>query len=447
MSTSRLKSWQSFDDHERTAASDDIAGLAVDLDDRLRIFAARRGWEEEQHTGPLAHMPVAAKDMLVAPDHTPACGFAKPVKGLVQGKHAFVLQRLAANGTRRLGFTNMTTLAYEPSGYNALRPYPLNPWNVEFATGGSSSGSAVAVASGAAVVAIGSDTGGSVRIPAACCGVTGWKPTRGLIPLDGAMVLVEGLDTLGLLARDAADITRVAPALIEDFPDMRLAPPPSRVLVLSDLIAASEPAVRRACREALDAFETLGLKLDQQQGARALEVIDVPLLAIMQGQVPRTHRWLLDADDADPMLARRIEKGLAVTDEQLAKHKARGRRLLRDFLEAYLPEDTCLALPTLPLRTPPLVHTTPGSPTFSGRTLYEISRYTRFANYLGLPAVSVPVGFDDRGLPVGLQLVGRRGADAALLAMAISLQSITDWHGRCPAVVADTFAKYPSLVA
>ena len=101
-----------------------------------------------------------------------------------------------------------------------------------------------------------------------------------------------------------------------------------------------------------------------------------------------------------------------------------------------------VVLPVMPVRTPPLVEVTPGSPEFTPRTLYALSAYTRFVNYLGFPAVALPVGFDDRGLPVGLQIVGRAGSDGDLLALAIRLQSATAWHNAIPTEINEISGKY-----
>ena len=128
---------------------------------------------------------------------------------------ATVLARLGAAGADRVGFTNMTALAYEPSGFNAARGRVRNPWNPDFVAGGSSSGSAAAVASGSVVAALGSDTGGSLRIPAHACGVSAWKPTWGLVSIAGAMALAPTLDAIGLLARSVAVLRGVAGHLAE----------------------------------------------------------------------------------------------------------------------------------------------------------------------------------------------------------------------------------------
>ena len=147
------------------------------------------------------------------PGRQPTWGLAEPVPGLPDGPKADVLDRLDRAGARCAGFTRMTALAYEPSGINPLQGAPLNPWNPEVVPGASSSGSAVAVAGGAAFIALGSDTGGSLRIPAQGCGLTAWKPTWGVVSLAGAMPLAPSLDTVGLLARSGRDLKLVAPEM------------------------------------------------------------------------------------------------------------------------------------------------------------------------------------------------------------------------------------------
>jgi len=443
----RFKSWREIDDPDRRTTSDAVLEIARTLTEKLEIFASMPAAEDEELAGDLALLPFAAKDMLAAPGHSPACGFAGPLKRLVDGREARVLEVLRRNGARRVGFTNMTTLAYEPSGFNALRPFPKNPWDPERITGASSSGSGVAAAAGCAFLAIGSDTGGSVRIPAACCGVTGWKPTYGIVPAEGAMVLAEGLDTLGFLARDAVDIQFVAPVVAERTTLPEKAAPPARALVFADVLATADPIVARACREALDALESRGVQIEKRDGARALDILDVPTLAIMQAGVSRRYRWLIASGKADSGLERRLQKGLEITDEDVARHERARRRYLRDFLEAFLPEDTCLVMPTLPIRTPAWPEVTPGAAVFSPRVLYQLSRNTRFANYLGLPAVSAPAGFDDRDMPIGIQLLGRPEADAVLLAAAASMQSVTDWHGRVPTASTEAARQHAILLS
>ncbi len=160
--------------------------------------------------GPLAGLTFAAKDCLDLQGRAPGCGLKERGAGPDPVADAPVIAALAAAGAALIGMAQMTPLAFEPSGDNPALGRPLNPRNPAFVCGGSSSGSAVAVAAGLADFAIGTDTAGSVRIPAHCCGVTGWKPTPGLVPTSGVMSLADSLDCVGFLARDASTLDRIA---------------------------------------------------------------------------------------------------------------------------------------------------------------------------------------------------------------------------------------------
>ena len=155
-------------------------------------------------------------------------------------RYANVLRLLDEAGAMRLGYTALTEIAYEPSGYNAVHGRVRNPWNLDFISGGSSSGSAAAVASGSVVVALGSDTGGSLRIPAHACGITAWKPAWGTVSTRGAMPLAPTLDTIGLLARGAADMMPTA----EVLGDLRDETSVRSGVVLQDALEAAHPSVR-----------------------------------------------------------------------------------------------------------------------------------------------------------------------------------------------------------
>ena len=378
-------------------------------------------------------MPYAAKDIFVDPTHHPKAGLAEVVEfGL--GSRSDALRRLEDAGAWRIGFTAMTELAYEPSGYNSVSIYPRNPWNLEFVPGGSSSGSAVAVASGSVVIALGSDTGGSVRIPSHCSGVTGWKPTWGAVSAAGALPLAPFLDCIGLLARSAADLLPAATVLTAGT---RSQAEIERVVVLRDALDGAETSVRQSCQNGIDAIQACGVTLSSVGGLTAIEAIDEHALLIMQGEAARTHASRLESHTISPILRKRLAKGLTIDDETLMASRAARPRLAKDFEDKVLGEADAAILPVMPNRTPPYREVDPMSPSFSGRRLYELSRYCRFVNMLGFPAVAIPVGFDDRGLPVALQLVGRPGRDGDLLAFVARLQQETDWHARVPAAIRD----------
>src|SRR3954471_22344388 len=198
------------------AADADQAALlrrARSLDSTLNAFVQFRE-AVAAPCGPLNGVPYAAKDIFAAPDRQPFCGLGQPVPS-TDCDYADALRLLDEAGGARIGYTHLTEIAYEPSGHNAVHGRVRNPWNFDFVSGGSSSGSAVAVACGAAVVALGSDTGGSLRIPAHACGVTAWKPSYGAVSMRGAMPLAPTLDTVGLLARGAAEMMQAARVLTD----------------------------------------------------------------------------------------------------------------------------------------------------------------------------------------------------------------------------------------
>ncbi|HET7848446.1 MAG TPA: amidase [Pseudolabrys sp.] len=399
----------------------------------MHAFAALEESLGPQSAGVLAPMPYAAKDMFAIRSHRPGCGLASAAALVVEGV-AEVLRQLDDAGAFRVGFTRMTELAYEPSGYNAVADYARNPWDVDFIPGGSSSGSAVAVASGSVVFALGSDTGGSIRIPAHCCGVTGWKPTWGGVSAVGTLPLAPFLDCIGLLARAASEL---APAAAVLSSDMRPRTAIERAVVLRDAVANSEESIRRACRDGLDAIEACGIAMSNMDGLPAIEKIDFHALRVMQGEAARTHRGRIDDPAINWVLRARLAKGLDVDDPMLSASRAARATLAKDFEEQILGKADAAVLPVMPLRTPPFSEVDPSSPSFRARRLYALSSYCRFVNMLGFPAVAFPVGFDDRGLPVGLQIIGRPGRDGDLIALAAKIQEKTEWHRRVPTAVRD----------
>lgn len=379
--------------------------------------------------GQLSGLTYFAKDLFDTPGRAPSLGLGEN-DAAPPDRSASLLRALDAAGAVRLGFAEMTALACEPSGSNPLRQRPLNPWDPNKICGGSSSGSAVAVAAGLSDFAIGSDTAGSLRIPAQCCGVTAWKPTPALLPTDGAMALSPSLDVLGFMARDAATLQRIAFALLAERP----AGPSRRVGVAHDLAAQSVPQVAAGVTGLASALVKLGCSLLDTPLTSLLAECDPYVMDLLQSEISAQHGWrLIEPDKLDAGLEVRLRKGLSIGPER-AQIAARRLHEIAAALPVFTDCDVVL-LPAMTMTTPEVSACEPGSPGFSARTLYGLSACTRFVNGLGLPAIAIPCGFDDAGMPIAAQLVGRPDSDVALLELAAEVQRSTDWHGREPAAL------------
>ena len=430
-SVSRFPDWCSLSERDRAAAQAQcqkrLAGIGRKLNAVEQIFAA-----DVSGRGPLSGMPFVAKDMIATGKSEPFWGCSTPQAAALP--RASVIDRLDRAGACLIGTATMTELAYEPSGIGRSRA--LNPWRADAIPGGSSTGSAILVASGCCFAALGSDTGGSVRIPAHCCGVTGLKPSYGSLPVDGTMPLAPSLDTIGIITRSAADLALIWPQLSGNSAGVT-AEPLSGCL-LEDAFGACDAEIAGICRGAIGVLTETGMTIVAKSGFP--EQADQYALLVLQAEAARQHRERMDDTRIDASLRKRLAKGLAISDESLREALEERDALRSHFLAQYLGNATVALLPVLPIMTPSVAEVDPASAHFNPRTLYALSRFTRFVNYLGLPALAVPAGFDSRGLPVGLQIVGRPGSDASLLEIGVRLQARSDWHGRVPTAIASGIA-------
>jgi aspartyl-tRNA(Asn)/glutamyl-tRNA(Gln) amidotransferase subunit A len=401
-----------------------------------------------KYRGPLHGVPIAFKDMFFRAGKVTTFG-SRIAREFVADTTATVIEKLERAGAVLLGGLNMGEFAISPSGHNEHFADCRNPWNTVHAPGGSSSGSGAAVAARALPAAIGSDTGGSVRLPAAMCGVVGLKPTYGMVSRHGAMHRSWSLDTIGPLARTAADCAIVMQAIAgideRDF-TTRV---PRRVdfidaightsravrvgLPQQALLGDVTPEVSARLQEAVQGMRAAGLQVNEvsipdfRAYYHAANVINKVELSSAHGKWIRTRR-----EDYGRAALARIEGGFHVPATHYLEALRARARLLEDFVQRAFASVDALFLPVLGVPVPTLAETDfQGAQELPG-LLELLTRYTRWVNYLGLPAVSVPCGFTANGLPVGFQLVGRPSSDHRLLAAAHRYQTVTSWHTQAP---------------
>lgn len=424
----------------------------VVLIERDRALAQARAVDRARAAGaplgPLAGVPMAHKDLFYRAGRPAPCG-SRIRRGFVPDVTATALARLDAAGAVDCGALHMAEFALSPTGYNEHDGHGRNPWNPDHVCGGSSSGSGIAVAAGCVPAALGTDTGGSIRHPAAACGLVGVKPTHGAVSLAGAMPLSPTLDCVGPIARTARDAARVldvlggedrddpttawAPrlsceaALVGDTRGLRIARPRGHY---GEGIEPEIAAILETARDALG--ETGATFVDTESPDMA--VVDAYAHLVMAVEASTLHReWLVARpnDYADQVRAR-IEPGLLYPATRYAEALFLRGRIAREWLDAVLGEADVAILPALPIPVPTIAETTEGSPADVAAVIGRVTRNTRGINYLGLPAVAVPCGFSRSGLPVAFQLVGRPWAEPLLLRVADAFQRVTDWHRRRP---------------
>ncbi|MDG4830304.1 amidase [Solwaraspora sp. WMMD1047] len=355
--------------------------------------------------GPADRVRVAVKDAFdVAGTITTAGCVAVRDRAVPATSDAACLAGVRAAGAYLVGKTTLTEMCVSPIGDNAEFGTPVNPVAPDRIPGGSSSGSAVAVATGEADIGLGTDTGGSVRIPAACCGIVGLKTTWGRVPMAGVWPLAPTLDTVGPLARDVAGVV-TGMRLLE--PGWTVARPPAR-RVGRLRIAGVDARVGDAVDAALDAA---GLAVREVRLAGWADTYDA-FGTIIVGELWRAHGDLLDADGVGELVNGGLWAGRGLTGERLAEAlAARGR--WQAEVAAALAEVEVLALPTL-VGPPPLVTDYVGFP---------ITELTAPFNLAGVPALAMPVPSPGFPVPVSLQLVAPMHAEDLLCATALTIEA------------------------
>ncbi len=423
------------------------AFVRVDKDAALQ--AARDADAELAASGPkgsLHGVPLAHKDMYYIKGEPAGCG-SKVREGWIAPATSTAISRLEDAGAIRIGALHMAEFAYGPTGHNAYLGPARNPWDPHRITGGSSSGSGASVAARMTYAALGSDTGGSIRMPAHCCGVTGLKTTSGRVSRANAMPLSFTLDTVGPLARSAEDCGLVAEAIAGPDPldpvtdgsplwDKAAAQRDVTGLTVgvptSFYVDGLEPDVAAALDSTIKQFEKLGARIvkidlpDQTAVAAAALVVLAVEAAALHAPWLRTR-----PEDYTPQVRNRLENGLAYSAiEYLEALRWRGPAL-QAHLDAIGDVDVILA-PASRSAAPRIDETDVGGGPNAEELVVAVMRFMRPVNYLGLPVLVVPAGRSASGLPIGLQLIGRPFGDETCVAFGRAFQQVTDHHLRVP---------------
>ena len=423
--------------------------ISIETEDALT--AAKQADAEiarDERRGVLHGIPLAHKDMFYRAGKVSTFG-SKIFRDYTPDFTSTVMDRLAAAGAIYLGGLNMAEFATGPVGQNDHFGQIRNPWNTEHVSGGSSSGSGAVLAARACFGALGSDTGGSCRLPAGMCGVVGLKPTYGLISRHGGLPRCWTLDCFGPLARTARDVAVLLQAVAgydEHDPTTTSDPVPDylaalggelrglRVAVPSNhLYPDVDPQLKPALDASLGALAALGCEIVD------LEIPDPELTydltnVINKSEAAALHdEWIRTRPEDYAISVRsRMEAGFFIPATRYIQAQRLRPRFLAEFDDAVFSHADVLFTPVTSIPVPRIEEANITRSADAPRIINAITRCTRWVSYLGLPALSVPCGFTEQGLPVGFQIIGRPFDEATLLRLADAYQSATDWHTRTP---------------
>jgi len=387
--------------------------------------------------GPLAGVPVGIKD-LVDMAGLPTTAGSRIDRDRIAKEDATLVRRLRGAGAVILGKLNLHEYAYGPTGHNIHYGDMKNPWDPSRVTGGSSGGSGNAVATGQAAFAIGSDTGGSIRIPASLCGVVGHKPTFGLVSKAGCVPLSWSLDTVGPLARTAEDCALAMSVLAGHDPADPCSMDGKPLRFLEGLgeplkglrigharryYADSDPEVAEAVERLAEALAEAGARVEEVEIPDQEPAKDATAIVLMCEAAAYHEKNIRDRPgDYDPRVVERLRPGLLVrAAEYLQAQRFRGEWAARVMREAFGRADFLLAAST-PIPAPPIAEDTVTLRGGKQAVRGLLTSLTRMWNFFGGPAVSFPAGFSRGGLPIGAQLMGAPFSDARLLAVLHQLE-------------------------
>jgi aspartyl-tRNA(Asn)/glutamyl-tRNA(Gln) amidotransferase subunit A len=449
----------------RELSSSDAVSAAVTrlerLEDKLNAFItvvreqalaeAKRADEDIAHghnRGPLHGVPVTIKDMFETAG-VRTTGGSKILADWVPETDSALVERLRSAGAIIIGKTNLDEFGH--GGTSTLSHFgPVhNPWNIDRIAGGSSGGSAAAVASRIGPLSYGTETGSSVRRPASYCGIVGFKPTFGIISRHGSFRGAWSQDHVGIFARSVKDITLgldpVAGFDARDPASVHQEKPAYaarldanvkglRVGVLRRFLEGVDPEVRQAFEAALKVLAETGCEIVDLDVPELSYAAMTSMMTSSAESAGINRHWFREHyHDFVPHVAKGLAVGMTITaSEYLTVQRARHR--IREALRATFEEVNIIAAPTTARVAPLISEGVRGNGDDARHASYNHSNLLRFPSMLGLPGCSLPCGLNSEGLPVGLQLVGAWFADQTVLNTAFAYQSTTDWHTLRPAL-------------
>ncbi|MCC7425989.1 MAG: amidase [Alphaproteobacteria bacterium] len=446
-------------------ATDAVLARAASMQPRLNCFiwtdpeggrrqadAADAALARGEAHGPLHGVPLAHKDMFFRKGRVSTCG-TKILRETRADTDCTLLLRLDAAGAIEFGGLNQSEFAFGPAGQNLHWGDCRNPWDTSRITAGSSSGSGCAVAGRVSWGALGSDTGGSIRLPAAACGVVGIKPTQTRVSRHGVMGISFSTDTVGPLARTVRDCARLFGVIAGHDP----LDPTSASLPTSDYEGAALRGAADGVRglrvgvptsyynekldPAVQATWEAGLRRLAEMGA---VLVDVPMpyhhestplvLGIMTAEAVTLHEHFLKTRPQDyaPQVRARIEPGFAMPAKVYLAICSVRPRLIRGFCETVFSRCDVVFTPAMQGQVPTIAEVDVGDGPRMAETLGRISDLMRPLNFLGLPGLVLPGGFDGNGMPIGMHIFGPPFAEARLFRVGAALEAATGLAGKAP---------------
>ena len=400
-------------------------------------------------TAALAGVPLAHKDMFYRPGRLSECG-SKVRQGFMPDSLSGALKKLDQAGALDIARLNMAEFAFGVTGHNEITGDTRNPWNPAHMTGGSSSGSGAMVAARATFGALGSDTGGSVRLPAACCGIVGMKVTMGRVSRFGAMPLSYTLDTIGPLTRTVSDNALMLSQMAGHDPD----DPSSVDVAVDDYLGALEGGVKGlkiglpkshfmdGMSAELEARFAAAVAVLKKSGAIFVDV-DLPdaiqytnaltsLITATEGAALHQHWMETRGDLYGAQTFGRLAGGLATPASRYIQALDLRTEVLSAFNESVFQNVDVLMTPMMIMDVPTIEESDVRAGPYAAEMLSKVGHCSRPINFLGLPGLSVPSGFTKAGLPSSLQFVGRPFDEATLYRVGRAYERETEWYKTAP---------------